>query len=75
MQTAEFAKEMRAKFTVGAVTDEHIEQMEKEGVELLISAAYDYKVPVPSDGTIKSVNVHGSLPLREGDPGPLPTFF
>jgi methionyl-tRNA formyltransferase len=62
---------MRAQFTVGAVTGEHIEQMKKEGVELLISAAYDYKVPVPSDETLKSVNLHGSL-LPEGR-GPWPS--
>jgi methionyl-tRNA formyltransferase len=71
LKTAEFAKEMRAQFTVGAVTGEHIEQMKKEGVELLISAAYDYKVPVPSDETLKSVNLHGSL-LPEGR-GPWPS--
>lgn len=70
-QTAEFAKEMRAQFTVGAVTEEHILQMKDEGVDLLISAAYDHKVPVPKDGSLKSVNVHGTM-LPEGR-GPWPS--
>jgi methionyl-tRNA formyltransferase len=71
LQTAEFAKEMRAQFAVGAVTEEHISQMKSEGVDLLISAAYDYKVPVPKDGSLKSINVHATL-LPEGR-GPWPS--
>lgn len=71
LQTAEFAREMRAQFTVGKVTEEHIQEMKKEGVNLLISAAYDHKVPVPKDGSLKSVNVHGTM-LPEGR-GPWPS--
>ena len=71
LKTFEFAKEMRSQFTVGPVTKEHIDQMKQEGVELLISAAYDYKVPVPKDGSLKSINVHGTL-LPEGR-GPWPS--
>ena len=71
LKTAAFAKEMRAQFAVGAVTEDHIQQMKQDGVDLLISAAYDYKVPVPSDGSLKSINVHGTL-LPEGR-GPWPS--
>jgi methionyl-tRNA formyltransferase len=62
---------MRAQFTVGAVTDEHVMQMREEGVDLLICAAYDHKVPVPKDGSLKSINVHGTM-LPEGR-GPWPS--
>ena len=61
LKTAAFAEEMRAQFTVGAVQPEHIEQMKQEGVDLLISAAYDHKVPIPTDGSLKSINIHGTL--------------
>jgi methionyl-tRNA formyltransferase len=61
LQTAEFAKEMRAQFAVGKVTEEHIAQMKEEGVDLLIAAAYDHKVPVPKDGSLKSINVHATM--------------
>jgi hypothetical protein len=44
LQTAEFAREMRAKFTVGRVTEAEIQEIQHDGVDLLISAAYDYKV-------------------------------
>jgi methionyl-tRNA formyltransferase len=71
LKTAEFAKEMRSQFAVGAVTEEHIARMKDDGVDLLISAAYDYKVPVPQDGSLKSINVHGTL-LPEGR-GPWPS--
>ncbi len=65
LKTAEFAKEMRAQFVVGAVTNEHIDTMREDGVDLLISAAYDYKVPLPKDGSFNGINVHGTL-LPEG---------
>lgn len=71
LQTAAFAKKMGARFTVGAVTEEHIHQIKEEGVDLLISAAYDHKIPVPKEGTLKSVNVHGTM-LPEGR-GPWPS--
>lgn len=70
-QTAEFAKEMRSKVSVGPLTEAQIDEMKRDGVDLLISAAYDYKVPVPKDGSLKSINVHGTL-LPEGR-GPWPS--
>lgn len=65
LKTAKFAEEMRAEFIPGEVTPNHIKKMSDDGVDLLISAAYDYKVPVPEDGSLKCINVHGTL-LPEG---------
>lgn len=69
-RTRQFADEMRAPFTVGHVTHEDVDALAKAGVELLISAAYDYKIPTPQGSPIKFINVHGSL-LPEGR-GPWP---
>jgi methionyl-tRNA formyltransferase len=69
-RTEAFAEEMRAEIRVGKVTEADIREFEKENVELLISAAYDYKVPIPSSSSLKFINVHGSL-LPEGR-GPWP---
>lgn len=68
--TRAFAEEMRAQFRVGKVSEEDIKAFTEAGVELLVSAAYDYKIPTPLDSPIKFVNVHGSL-LPEGR-GPWP---
>jgi len=64
-RTKDFAQEMRSKFTVGRVTEADIQSLDDAGVELLIAAAYDYKVPTPADSKVKFINVHGSL-LPEG---------
>jgi methionyl-tRNA formyltransferase len=72
LQTAQFAKEMRAQFVVGAVTEEHVHQMIREGVEVLVSAAYDHKIPVPGNDQLKCINFHPTLlpEGRGGWPGP-----
>jgi methionyl-tRNA formyltransferase len=65
LQTAQFAEEMRAKFVVGGVTEKHIQDMIDEGVEVLVSAAYDHKIPVPDASQLKCINFHPTL-LPEG---------
>jgi methionyl-tRNA formyltransferase len=72
LKTAQFAKDMRAKFAVGEVTEDHIRQIKDDGVDLLISAAYDYKVPVPRDGSLKSINVHATMLPQGRGPWPSP---
>jgi|GEM_PF-3056090 len=75
LKTAQFAHDMRAELISGEVTPGHIKEMIDSGVDLLISAAYDYKVPVPEDGSLKCINVHGTL-LPEGrGPWPAPQIL
>ncbi|MDZ4786176.1 MAG: formyltransferase family protein [bacterium] len=69
-KTLEFANEMGAEFRVGQITATDIEELEKAGVTVLISAAYDYKIPTPVASNIKFINIHGSL-LPDGR-GPWP---
>lgn len=69
-QTKHFAKEMGADIAVGRITDKDIQELAKAGVELLISAAYDYKIPTPENSPIKFINMHLSL-LPDGR-GPCP---
>lgn len=69
-KTKAFAEEMRSQFIVGRVTEADVEELSQAGVELLVSAAYDYKVPTPEKSPIRFINVHGSL-LPEGR-GPWP---
>lgn len=69
-KTKVFAKKMDADIVSGKITGEDIQKLEKSGVELLISAAYDYKIPTPENCTMKFINVHLSL-LPEGR-GPCP---
>lgn len=64
-KTKAFAEEMRAELKIGRVEEQDLVELEERGVELLLAAAYDYKVPTPEGSSIKSVNVHGSL-LPEG---------
>jgi methionyl-tRNA formyltransferase len=71
-QIHHFAQEMNAQFVVGAVTKEHIQQLKNQGVELLISAAYDYKIPVPNDESIKCINFHSTLLPQGRGPWPAP---
>ena len=69
-KTKEFADDMRAEFVVGRVEDSDVQDLSERGVEVLISAAYDYKIPIREELGIKCVNFHGSL-LPEGR-GPWP---
>jgi methionyl-tRNA formyltransferase len=61
---------MRAEFKVGKVTESDIKVFAEAGVDLVLSAAYDHKIPVSSTSGLKFINVHGSL-LPEGR-GPWP---
>ncbi len=75
LKTTQFARDMGTQLISGEVTSEHIREMVEGGVDLLISAAYDYKVPVPEDGSLKCINVHGTLLPDGRGPWPAPRIL
>ena len=49
------------------ITEETIKQLQSEGCELLIAAAYNYKIPSLSETRIKGINIHPTLlPIGRG---------
>ena len=49
------------------ITEETIKQLQSEGCELLIAAAYNYKIPSLSAAKIKGINIHPTLlPIGRG---------
>ncbi|MBX7227757.1 MAG: hypothetical protein K1X55_17105 [Chitinophagales bacterium] len=65
------AYDKNAEIFVNKITVEDIKRIQGEGCDLIISAAYQYKIPV-FDGMPKCINIHPSL-LPEGrGPWPLP---
>jgi methionyl-tRNA formyltransferase len=64
------AHRVRKKVRVGRVTRDDIDRAINEGAEVLLSAAYPWRVPVDVDETIPALNIHPS-PLPEGR-GPAP---
>ena len=66
------AKENDVPIKYSRITKEDIEQLIQEGCELLISAGYEYKIPVFPESKIKQINIHPTLlPIGRG-PWPLP---
>lgn len=66
------AKENNIPIKHTRITREDIEELIKEGCELLISAGYEYKIPVFPENKIKQINIHPTLlPMGRG-PWPLP---
>ena len=58
-------------FTVERITEKDIEELQSKGCELIVSAAYPYKIPV-YEGMPKAINIHPTL-LPEGrGPWPFP---
>jgi len=54
------------------INEQTIQQLQEEGCELLITAAYNYKIPSLESSSIKGINVHPSmLPQGRGE-WPLP---
>lgn len=61
----EIAKHFDIPVSEERITSEIIQQLQDEGCELLITAAYNYKIPPLNATNIKGINVHPSL-LPEG---------
>ena len=68
----EIAREYQLPITEERITEQTIKQLAEEGCELLIAAAYNYKIPPLESANIKGVNVHPTLlPTGRGE-WPLP---
>lgn len=66
------AKENNISLQYTKITKDDIEKLIQQGCELLISAGYEYKIPVFPENKIKQINVHPTLlPIGRG-PWPLP---
>lgn len=61
----DLCREYSLPVTEQRVDENSIQQLEKEGCELLITAAYYYKIPDLSATNIKGINIHPTL-LPEG---------
>lgn len=57
----EMARNRRIPFSVKPVSAADIQALEQQGVELLISAGYQYKIPDLSASSIKGINIHPTL--------------
>lgn len=57
------------------INTEDVMRMERMGVDLLIAAAYPYKIPVRGIRTIRGINIHPSLLPKGRGPWPLPYFI
>ena len=68
----EIAKQFDVPVSEERVTDDTIMQLEDEGCELLISAAYNYKIPSLDSTNIKGVNLHPTLLPQGRGEWPLP---
>lgn len=66
------AKENDIPIKYTKITESDIQELINEGCELLISAGYQYKIPVFEESKIKQINIHPTLlPIGRG-PWPLP---
>lgn len=66
------AKDNNIPVVTSKITKKDIEDLIKAGCELLVSAGYQYKIPVFDEASIKQVNIHPTLlPVGRG-PWPLP---
>ena len=57
----ELARGRRIPFSVKPVTADDIHVLEQKGVELLLTAGYQYKIPDLSASSIKGINIHPTL--------------
>jgi len=63
----EMARNRGIPFSLKPVNDNDIRAMEKQGVELLLTAGYQYKIPDLSASGIKGLNIHPTLlPVGRG---------
>ena len=68
----EIATEFQLPVSEERISEKNIEQLAEEGCELLITAAYNYKIPSLESTSIKGINVHPTLlPTGRGE-WPLP---
>jgi methionyl-tRNA formyltransferase len=70
------AERLNVPAYLGPVTDDHIDQLIRDGCELLVSAGYAHKIPVPAEPhappKIRGINLHPTLlPIGRGR-SPLP---
>lgn len=66
IRVRDFAKRRKLPFSMREPTDKDIRRLTKRGCELLVVAAYAYRVPLP-DGAPPGINIHPSLlPIGRG---------
>ena len=68
----EIAKQFDIPVSEQRITEETIEQLANEGCDLLITAAYNYKIPSLESTGIKGINVHPTLLPQGRGEWPLP---
>ena len=73
------AERLNVPVYLGPVTGDHIDQLIRDGCDLLVSAGYPYKIPVPAEPhvapKIRGINLHPTLlPIGRGR-SPLPRII
>ena len=68
----EIARQFDVPISEERITEDTVNQLADEGCELLIAAAYNYKIPPLDSINIKGINVHPSLLPRGRGEWPLP---
>lgn len=68
----QLAKSKNITVTQSAIADKDIQQLEKNGVECLITAGYSFKVPDLTQTSIKGFNIHPTLLPQGRGVWPLP---
>lgn len=60
------------QLTIKRPTREDLENLANSGCELLVSAAYPYRIPIEYAGNCRGINIHPTLLPRGRGPWPLP---
>lgn len=68
----QIAEEYRLPISEERITEHTIRQLDEEGCDLLVTAAYNYKIPELGNSNVKGINVHPSLLPKGRGEWPLP---
>ena len=68
----EIARQFDVPISETRITDQTVKELADEGCELLITAAYNYKIPPLESSAIKGINVHPTLLPQGRGEWPLP---
>ncbi len=68
----EIAKKSGAEITFERIDEAYLRKLEGAGVNVLVSAAYGHKIPVPPGMKLRIINVHPTLLPDGKGPWPLP---
>lgn len=68
----EIAEQYQIPISLARIDEQTVLQLQEEGCELLITSAYNYKIPPLDNTTIRGINVHPSLLPKGRGEWPLP---